>query len=186
MRITNKSKERCRFHTVAAVGSLRCKTVHCILIATYLDYTAYLHGLTNRPSWKMGSINAEIVKWRSTQPWITSIQVNSKFEWRKAAQVNLYLYPNARLSSELFDAWKLSNKGITYLLILACNVHLQWWTAFANLPAKVININDRVKYRCLWKCCASKRLGHNAPCQVIIQFTLSMWYALYEHSIIKA
>ncbi len=44
---------------------------------------AILNGLTNRPSWKTDSIYADIVKWRLTRPWMTSIQVNSKFEWRK-------------------------------------------------------------------------------------------------------
>ncbi len=44
---------------------------------------AILNGLKNRPSWKTGSIYAEIVKWRSTRPRMNSIQVNSKFEWRK-------------------------------------------------------------------------------------------------------
>ncbi len=44
---------------------------------------AILNGPTNRPSWKTDSIYSDIVKRWSTRPWMTSIQVNSKFEWRK-------------------------------------------------------------------------------------------------------
>ncbi len=41
---------------------------------------AIFNALTNRPSWKTDSIYGDIVKWRSTRPWI---RVNSKFEWKK-------------------------------------------------------------------------------------------------------
>ncbi len=44
---------------------------------------AILNGPTNRPSWKADSIYADIVKRWSTRPWMTSIRVHSKFEWRK-------------------------------------------------------------------------------------------------------
>ncbi len=44
---------------------------------------AILNGPTNRPSWKADNIYADIVKRRSTRPWMISVQVNSKFEWRK-------------------------------------------------------------------------------------------------------
>ncbi len=83
---------------------------------------AILNGLTNRPSWKTVSSYANIVKWSSTRPWMISIQVNSKFEWRKwplkSISTCIWMHSVFRVIRCLKVGTYLSNKGITYLLSL--------------------------------------------------------------------
>ncbi len=79
---------------------------------------AILNGLTSRPSGKTDSIYAEIVKWRSTRPWTTSIQVNSNEENGRSSQFLLVseCVSVFRVIRCLKVGTYLSNKGITYLL----------------------------------------------------------------------
>ncbi len=76
---------------------------------------ARFNGLTYRPSWKADSINGDIVKSQSTRPWMTSLQVNSKFEWRKwpLKSISTCIRGFLLMSSELFGAWKVAHIRLT-------------------------------------------------------------------------